>query len=432
MNFIKTMVLSFMLLPLMMSGQTEKLKEKALQAFKEENYPKGIKLMKAASKKHPTDAEVFYYLGVFTHYNAYDSRPLAGYDASYSDTVFKYLDKALEINPGFGNARYFYTAECGAAATRAMRNGQDEKVAEYLKKAYKKGGFPEWALGYGKRLLRQVPQDAILFTHGDFIFNTLNYLQICRSERTDVSVIPLVLLSRPWFVLEVKKGGLMRNVAINISEEQIMSMHPYKWETTTISLNVPEKLCQKHKVDADYTMDWEVKPDLSSNRVISKIEGEKAEPRRYLSGQRAVLMSILETNEWERPVFFSKGFEKYYLAGLDAYFQDYGMVNKLLPLKTKGTEWEINVKGLEKLVFDNSYEDYSDVLENDQPRASRVLTTYYSPFIALARHYKQTSREEKLEEVIENFRRKMMIGLRPEYEKRMLEYLKEIKKLLAI
>lgn len=426
MNFIKTMTLGFMLLPLMLSGQTDKLKEKALKAYKEENYPKAVQLMKAASEKHPEDAEVFYYLGVFTHYSAYDSRPLAGYDASYSDTVFKYLDKALEINPDYGNARYFYTAECGAASRHAMKIGQDEKVADYLEKAYEKGGFPEWAIGYGKRLLSQVPQDAILFTHGDFIFNTLNYLQLCRSERTDVSIIPLALLSRPWYVLEVKNGGLMRNVAVNISGAQIMSMHPYKWETTTVSLKVPERLINKHKLDENYTMEWKVKPDLTSNRVVRKIKGEKAEPRKYLSGQRAVLMTLLETNEWERPVFFSKGFEEYYLAGLDAYFQDYGLVNKLLPLKTKGTEWEINVKGLEKMVFDNSYKDYLDVLENNQPRGSRVLSTYYSPFSALARHYKQTGREEKVEGVIDNFRRKMMIGFRPEYEKRILEYLKKM------
>ena len=427
MNFIKTTVLVFLLLPQIIVGQTKTLKEKAIQAFKEENYPKAIKLMKAASKKHPKDAEVFYYLGVFTHYNAYDSRPLAGYDVSYSETVFKYLDKALEINPGLGNARYFYTAECGAAATRALRNGKDEKFAEYLKKAYKKGGLPDWAIGYGKRLLSQVPQDAILFTHGDFIFNTLNYLQFCRSERTDVSVIPLALLNRPWYVLEVKGGGLMRNVAMNISKPQIMSMHPYKWEATRISLDVPEKLCQKYKMDAGYTMDWKVDPDLTSNRVISKIEGEKAQPRRYLSGQRAVLMSILETNKWERPVFFSKGFEKYYLAGLDAYFQDYGLVHKLLPMKTKETEWKINSEGLERLVLDGSYEDYKDVLKNDQPRASRILSTYYSPFISLAMHYKQTGSEKKVEEVIQAFRRKIMIGFRKDYEKKVLEYLKKIK-----
>src|SRR6056297_3808715 len=150
MNFIKTTVLVFLLLPQMISGQNKTLKERSIRAFKDENYPKAIKLMKAASEKLSNDPEVFYYLGVFTHYNAYDSRPLAGYEASYSDEVFKYLDKALEINLGLGNARYFYTAECGAAATRALRNGKDEKGAGYLKKAYKKGGFPEWAIGYGK------------------------------------------------------------------------------------------------------------------------------------------------------------------------------------------------------------------------------------------------------------------------------------------
>ena len=57
------------------------LKEQALEEFKNENYPKSIELLKKAEKETPDDPEVYYYLGYFCHYLAYDSRPLKGYIA---------------------------------------------------------------------------------------------------------------------------------------------------------------------------------------------------------------------------------------------------------------------------------------------------------------------------------------------------------------
>ena len=54
------------------------------------------------------------------HYRAYDSRPLTGYDFSYSEKVFHYLDQAIELKPNYGDAKYFYGAECSANAMKAV------------------------------------------------------------------------------------------------------------------------------------------------------------------------------------------------------------------------------------------------------------------------------------------------------------------------
>lgn len=361
------------LIPLIVSvsyGQELSLKEAAIEEFKKENYPNAIEILKTALKESPNDAEIYYYLGFFTHYNAYDSRPLASYRSTYSDTVFQYLDKALELNPNYGDAKYFYTAECGAAAFLEVNNGNLEKVKEFYEKAYIKGGFPKWALEYGRHTLALCDTNAILFTHGDFILNVCWYLQLCKSFRTDISVIPLAVLDRPWFAIKIKSGNIFKPVKMNISENQLLDMHPYKWDTTTISIDVPDPLIKKFNLRDNYKMNWVVKPDYISNRIVSKIEGEKAKRRTYLSGHRAVLLSIIETNQWERPIFFARGFELFYLAGLEQYFQNCGLVSKLLPMKTENTDSDIDIDKLEYFVFETSLKDYNSVIKTDQPRAS--------------------------------------------------------------
>ena len=44
-------------------GQDTNLKEKAIEEFKKENYPKAIQILKGALKESPKDADIYYYLG---------------------------------------------------------------------------------------------------------------------------------------------------------------------------------------------------------------------------------------------------------------------------------------------------------------------------------------------------------------------------------
>ncbi|MFO7843771.1 MAG: hypothetical protein R6V16_08170 [Bacteroidales bacterium] len=402
------------------------LKDKAMEEFKKENYPEAIQILKNGLKEHPDDADIYYYLGFFTHYNAYDSRPLAGYNDTYSDTVFNYLDKAIELNPNHGDAKYFYAAESGAAALNAVKAGKPEKFKFYYQKAYDKGAFPDWAIEYGKITLDLCKKDALLFTHGDFVLNVCWYLQFIENYRPDISVIPLALLDRPWFAIALKKGSICKKVNMSVTENQLIDMHPYKWDSTLIQINVPEALKRKYSLPLDFKMEWSVNPDFTTHRIVSKISGEKAKPRTYLSAHRALLLDIIETNQWERPVYFTAGFEEFYLAGLNKNFQYGGLVSKLLPFETDGTDWEFDFMALENLVFDVSYQNYKKVLDDNQPRVSGILNNYKSPFWILAHHYKENGEAKKLTKLIENYKNKMLIGFFGNYEKQILESLENL------
>ena len=180
--------LSFFLLAFRSPAQVQGLKEQALESFRRERYDEAVALMERAAEADPTDAESWYYLGFFNHYRAYDSRPLKGYDLSYSERVFSYLDRALELDPSLGDARYFYGAECSANAFHAMRERDLERLRHFYEKAFLKGAYPPWLLELGRNMLDGCDRDAILFAGGNGDFDVCSYLQLHEGYRRDVSV----------------------------------------------------------------------------------------------------------------------------------------------------------------------------------------------------------------------------------------------------
>jgi len=395
-------------------GQTYDYKDKAIEAFDNQNYPKAIGFLHKAVKENPDDKELYYYLGHYYHYNAYDSRPLTGYNSQYSDTVFYYLEKALEIDPNYGDAKYFFTAECGAAVTQATRVRDYEKIKYYYQKAAEKGGFPDWSIEYGKHLLSQVESDGILFTMGDFALNVCRYLQVCENYRTDITVIAWGLLNRPFYILELKNGKSRKNIRLELSEEQILDMHPYKWDTTLVEIDVPDIMRARYGLDVDYKMKWEIVPDLFGSRS-------------YLGCETAIILSIIESNQWERPIFFQSGITEYIVNGIQKNVTRFGLVEKLIPFDTEDSNWQYQIESLENFVNPSSLNDYKTIIHTNQPRVSyQVLSAYYKSLYYLAEYYKKTEEISKIDGIIKFYKNYLDIGVFPEYEKSFLEELQKI------
>ena len=414
-------------------SQNISLKEQALEKFKAEHYDDAINLLEQALEQSPNNAEIYYYLGWFNHYRAYDSRPLKGYDYSYSERIFEYLDKALELNPNYGDAKYFYSAECGVNAIEAMCNYNSDKLKYYYELAFKKGTFPDWLIEYGKNYLNACDKDAILFAGGDADFNVCSYLQICEDFRTDVTLIPIGFIDRPWYVNFLKNGleNGVRKINIEFTEKQIMDIHPFKWRETNVYLDISPADRLKFGLSDDFRMEWALEPDLQSGRMHSKIEGEEPIKRTFLSPQRAILLQIVEDNFTERPIYFTNSAEPSFYGGLNEYFQNCGLVSKLLPIKTKDTKYQMEVSKMEQLFSAENFTYYRNVIENDFPRISGVIMYGYSfALISLADNYRNLGKERELKQLIEFYNNQLKIDFDVEYEQMVLQELQ--KKLLPL
>ncbi|HOS83652.1 MAG TPA: hypothetical protein PK199_01920 [Bacteroidales bacterium] len=412
-------------------AQEKTFKQQALEQFKQEKYPLAISLMEQALQENPKDAEVYYYLGFFTHYNAYDSKPLRGYNSEYSQKVLDYFDKALELQPNYGDAKYFYLAECSAHAIKAFQEGKVNEVKGNFEKAFEKGVIPEWGIEFGKNILNSCEKDAILFTHGDFAFNMCMFVQLHYNYRNDVSVVPLALLDRPSFdiVLQQQKDSdYLRGVDLGITKEQILDMHPYKWDTTTVHIPITPQVMKEFSLPKNYTMDWVITPDLHSERQVSRIPGAPIKKQAYLSPTRAMLLAVVETNAWNRPIYFTNNFEYYFLAGLQEYFQDCGLVSKLTPLKTDNTSFQMQVSAFEKLVLHTDLKNFKDIIANNQPRISWNIRMYDEAYLTLAQHYQSQGTQDKISQIIDCYKQNLHIGFDAEHEKYMISKLEEMKK----
>ncbi|MFA5010865.1 MAG: hypothetical protein WC644_02820 [Ignavibacteria bacterium] len=396
-------------------GQELNLKEQALEEFKKEHYNEAIHLLEQAVKETPNDAEIYYYLGWFNHYRAYDSRPLSGYDFSYSERIFQYLDKALQLNPNYGDAKYFYGAECSGNAFIAMQNYDAGKLKYYYKLANDKGAYPDWLKEFGRNFLNSCNENAILFTGGNADFDVCSYLQLHENLRTDITLIPIGNIDRPWYVQFLKNGlkGSVRNIEIKLTDKQILDIHPFKWDTTTVSIQVSQTDKKQFKLPDNYQLQWELSPDLFSERMHSKIESENAKKRTYLSPQRAILLQIIENNFSQRPIYFSNFCSTVFYGGLNKYFQNCGLVSQLIPISTKEKEFAFNYDKLENLLRVENIKDFKTLVNNDIPRISGMIVSgYYAALLNLL------GSKDKSECVLlkELFERHLKIGYDKEYE----------------
>jgi hypothetical protein len=395
------------------SGQKTSLKEQAMEEFKKEHYHEAIALLEQASRQTPEDAEIFYYLGWFSHYRAYDSRPLSGYDYSYSEQIFKYLDKALELKSDYGDARYFYGAECSANAFFAMQNYNAERLRYFYKLADEKGAYPDWLKEFGRNFLNSCDTDAILFTGGNADFDVCLYLQLHEGVRTDVNLIPIGNIDRPWYVQFLKNGlkNTIKKVEINLLNQQIMDIHPYKWDTTTVFINVSSTDRKQFGLPGDYFMQWQIGPDLFSERMHSKTGSEKAQKRAYLSPQRAILLHIVESNFSHRPIYFSNFCSPTLVGGLNVYFQNCGLVSRLTPILTKDTDFSFNYDKMAGLLREPHLINFKTLINNDMPRISGIIVSgYYNALLSLYDQYGKTNDREGKNQLKVLYEKHLKIG----------------------
>lgn len=394
----------------------DNFKDKAIEAFKSEDYKKAVDILNTAIENGLEDAETYYYLGYFTHYMLYDSKPLIKENhIEYSNKVIEYLEKALALDPDLRDAYSLIGIEYGAKAMRALYQENKNDYIKLYKAGHEKGGFPDWQIEFGKNILKSCDENAIVFLGGDFDYNAVRYLQSIENYRTDVTAIPIGHLDRPWFVKTLKNGfnPLVREIPISLSTYDIEDMRNYKWDTLQIEIPVNKMLIEKYGLEVDYTMKWKLEPDLKSER------------RTYLSPRRALLADIILTNRWERPIHFSYTCQPKFRAGLDNFFQVYGMTYKLLPFETKETNYYINPNMVSSIMLnEENFSSFKSIETADIPRDSYILNNYYQILIQLAVFYQKSNQEERLNSIInfiENHLTTTKLG-----SDRYLEYLKKL------
>ncbi len=366
-------------------ASTEKLRQLGIEAFEAADYVSAVEFITQALEHAPRDAELHYLLGYYLHYLCYDSVPLPGFSRETSDEVLAHLSRAVELDPGMGDARYFMSAEYGGRAREELRHGDVEGAREQLVAARSAGAFPDWLLEYGRNTLESCGANGILILGGDAETNAVHYMQLIEGVRTDVTAIPAALLERPWFIEILTQGveDAVKPVKMEWSLDQIRDMRPYKWKANVIRLPIAGE-------DRERFIEWSIRPDLT-----------RGDGRQLLGAGRAAFAEILRANRFVRPVHFSPGSPVQLREGLEDHVRLSGFAFRLDPEPGAG-ESGVDLERTRQLLLDVArYRDLPNIVDTDMPRVSGILQNYRACFLRLASAELQHGRTEQAREVLE-------------------------------
>jgi hypothetical protein len=346
-----------------LQAQVNESVEKAIRFGDSLQYLDAINLLKTEIKNNPNNADAYYWLGRYSHYLVYDSRPFTqkGDEWSKQQVLFNFK-KAIELNPKMGDAYYFLAVEYGCRAREAIENNNILQAKKELTEAAKLGAFPNYILEYARNILSVCEKNAILFSNTDAPINAFMYVQLVENFRKDISVVCVNLLNFPFFVKYMRDGipNEIAKIPISWNNDLIMHMQDnFAWKAQNIPIKISSN--QRHIYNL---------PD--SVEEINMFIKNKYQGYYIMWIGTAAILNILENNKFERPIYCAlprddDNFEFY------DYLQNEGFVSKFMPYKVENSD-KYNKEKFESTVLNaDYYKDFGDVKEHNQPRAGNFF-----------------------------------------------------------
>ena len=260
-----------------------------------------------------------------------------------------------------------------------------------------------WDLSYN--LLQSCKPNAILFTGGDNDTFPLWYLQYVEGVRRDVRIVCLSLANTSWYLKQLKDDepyGTPK-VKFQMSDAQLDHIAPVRWKPHVITIPVSKEAIQKYDV-ADSSI---IKTSNISFTMPSTIQAGDFQAVRV---QDLAVLDIIESNTWDRPIYFALTCSSDSYIGLDDYLKLEGMTYRLVPQKSPQRSDYLDASLLKKelLTPDSSTtisKNYSpeflfkglnnkNVFYNDMEVG--YIQNYRNTFIRLASYYQDQLKDNDL------------------------------------
>lgn len=348
--------ISFLLIfiPLATFGQTGSNLQTARQLGDSMRYDDAIAILKSEIKSNPQNAEAYYWLGRYSHYMVYDTRPFVGKSDAWSkNEVLANLKKAIQLAPDMGDAYYFLAVEYGCRAREAIQRNNIRQAKNELIEAKRLNAFPEYALEYARAILASCEPNTILFSNQDPAVNSLMYVQLIEGYRKDISVVCVNLLERPFYIKYIRDGmpNEIAKLPITWNDNLIMNMYSYfPWTQSDIKIKI-----EKDKKNPEREL-----------RITVK---DKYDGRTMWIGTAAIL-NILENNKFKRPVYCAMPYGDDMFEFND-YLQNEGFVSKFVTYKVQNSSDKFNSEKIELSILNPKYYiAFSDIKLHSQPRGN--------------------------------------------------------------
>ncbi len=220
------------------------------------------------------------------------------------------------------------------------------------------------ARDFGYNYLASCRPNAIIFSNGDNDTFPLWYNQEVEEQRTDVRVCNLSYLQTDWYIDQMKRGAyLSQPLPISWKPKDYVSG---KNEVVWVEDQIKEPLNINTAFDFLLSDDERAKQNgesyMPARNLFLTVDAQQAvktgtvkaerageiNPRlditvnRRLTKSELMVLEMLRTNNWERPMYFAVTVGDDYYLGLSDHFELTGMAYQIVPTGVKGTGPQVN------------------------------------------------------------------------------------------
>lgn len=260
---------------------------------------------------------------------------------------------------------------------------------------------------FGANYLKSCEKEAILFSNGDNDTFPLWYNQEVEGVGTDARVCNLSYLQTDWYIGQMKRP-YYDSPALPIS-----------WEYKDYMPGTNEVVWVENRLNTPLSVDKAFQ-FLLSDDPRTKREGENYIPTdqlyvnapdgehinfkkiRRLTRSEMMIMEMLSTNQWKRPMYFAVTVGNDYYLGLEPYFELVGMAYRITPTRSKDGQPRVNTE----VMYDNMMHKFAYGNMNYpgiyiDENLMRMCRTHRMMFMQLAEALFNEGQRDKAREVLD-------------------------------
>lgn len=263
------------------------------------------------------------------------------------------------------------------------------------------------ARDFGQNYLLSIKPNAIIFTNGDNDTFPLWYNQEVEGKRTDVRVCNLSYLQTDWYIDQMKRGAYESaplpiswkpadfvsgknevvwvedqiKEALDINDAYNFLLKRNEFKDVEGDGYIPSKKLYIPVDAAQVVKTGTVKPERASE-IVPKIDINLTQRR--LTKSELMILELLRTNNWKRPIYFAVTVGDSYYLGLNDYFELTGLAYQILPVGVKGAGSRVNTKEMyENMMTKFKYGNISDPKVYIDENTMRMCRTHRMMFTQL-------------------------------------------------
>jgi len=243
-----------------------------------------------------------------------------------------------------------------------------------------------FARDFAANLLEGLPPHAILFTNGDNDTFPLFYLQEVEGVRPDVQVVNRALANTFWYVDRIAERD--PTFPVSLDREQRRSLAPRLWSDTTLVVPVEGTPAQLG-LAAGSTV-----PDSITFHATPTMENA-------VLPVDLVILDILRTNRWRRPLCFSLTVGVQGMGWLRHYGREDGLYWRVVPVADPAPDLESLAHNLLRTYV---YRGYADPTVRIDPVARGMGRMYQGLFLTLIREENERGSEADARAAVARYR----------------------------